>query len=166
MAIEECPEGNHTDLATFYQNRAAAHEQLKKWPHVIEDCTRALELNAKYEKALYRRAKAYEIQTDWENCLEDITAVCLIQGFQNKNALLMADRALKELGKIHAAEAMKTRKPKLTSKQFIKTYFMSFAEDPVYNLIMKTDEPLGVGELKGFVFDLNINTLFDCSLCI
>lgn len=28
MAIEACPEDNKSDLATFYQNRAAAYEQL------------------------------------------------------------------------------------------------------------------------------------------
>ncbi|XP_017772983.1 PREDICTED: mitochondrial import receptor subunit TOM70 [Nicrophorus vespilloides] len=150
-AISECPEGSDSDLSTFYQNRAAAHEQLKEWEIVIEDCSSALKLNVKYEKALYRRAKAYEILKDWENCLDDITAVCLIQGFQNQNALQMADRALKELGKKRASDAMKTRQPQLASKQFIKTYFTSFSQDPVYKFLMKTDEPMGEGELKGFL---------------
>lgn len=153
-AIEACPEVHTTDLSTFYQNRAAAYEQLKKWSSVINDCTKALELNSKYEKALYRRAKAYEVIKDWENCLDDITAVCLLQGFQNQNALLMADRVLKELGKQHAIEAIKQRKPRLASRQFIKTYFISFSEDPVYKKLIDVSEPLGMGDVKGksFVF--------------
>lgn len=148
-AIDACPENHATDLATFYQNRAAAYEQLKKWSSVINDCTKALDYNTKYEKALYRRAKAYEIMKDWENCLDDITAVCLLQCFQNQNALLMADRVLKELGKHHANEAMKQRKPTLASKQFIKTYFISFSEDPVYKKLIDASEPIGTGDLTG-----------------
>ncbi|KAF5304549.1 hypothetical protein FQA39_LY09600, partial [Lamprigera yunnana] len=150
-AIEICPETLHLDLATYYQNRAAAYEHLKKWSAVINDCTKALEFNEKYEKALNRRAKAYEAVKDWENCLDDITAVCLLQNFQNQNALLLADRVLKELGKQHATEAMKNKKPTLPSKQFIKTYFMSFSEDPVYKRLMSTDEPVGEGILSGFL---------------
>lgn len=148
-AIETCPEDNKTDLATFYQNRAAAYEQLKKWSSVIVDCSRALNLNERYEKALYRRGKAYETIKDWELCLDDITTVCLLQGFQNQNTLLMADRVLKELGREHTNEAMKLRKPKLASKQFIKTYFLSFSEDVVYKKLMDLSEPLGTEELKG-----------------
>lgn len=169
-AIAACPEEFANDLSTFYQNRAAAYEQLKKWSAVIKDCTKALEFNSKYEKvifsisyicyvfkciffvqALYRRAKAYEATKDLENCLDDITAVCLMQGFKNQSALLMADRVLRELGKMHAAEAMKTRKIRLASKQFIKTYFMSFSEDPVYKLLMDTSKLIGEGDVKGFL---------------
>lgn len=151
QAIEACPEGSPIDLATFYQNRAAAYEQLKKWSAVISDCTKALEYNEKYEKALNRRAKAYEIIKDWENCLDDITAVCLMQNFQDQKSLFMADRVLKELGKKHAAEAIITRKPSLASKQFIKTYFASFPNDPVYQKLLQVEPPIGEGEVRGFL---------------
>lgn len=148
-AIETCPEEFKTDLATFYQNRAACYENLKKWSSVIADCTKALEYNQTYEKALHRRARAEEVIKDWENCLDDITAVCLLQNFQNQNALLMADRVLKELGRQHAADAIKTRKPKLPSNQFIKSYFLSFSEDPVYQKLLQVDEPIGEGNVTG-----------------
>lgn len=150
-AIETCPEEFATDLATFYQNRAAAYEQLKKWSSVISDCSKALEYNAKYEKALLRRAKAEEIIKDYENCLDDITAVCLLQNFQVQNSLLMADRVLKELGRQHAAEAIKNRKPKLPSKQFIKSYFQSFSEDPVYKKLLDVSVPIGEGAVSGII---------------
>lgn len=162
-AIDSCPEEFRTDLATFYQNRAAAYENLKKWSSVIADCTKALEYNEKYEKALYRRAKAEETIKDWENCLDDITAVCLLQSFQNQNALLMADRVLKELGRQHADEAMKTRKPKLPSSQFIKSYFLSFSEDPVYKKLLEVGEPIGEGNVTG-TSSANVSLFFiyDC----
>ncbi|KAK9873063.1 hypothetical protein WA026_020796 [Henosepilachna vigintioctopunctata] len=150
-AIAACPEEQTNDLATFYQNRAAAYEQLKKWSSVIADCSKAIDLNAKYEKALFRRAKAREIVKDWENCLDDITCVCLLQNFQNSSALLMADRVLKELGKMHAKEAMKTRKIIMPSKNFILTYLSSFSEDPVSKSLLEVDPPLGQGDLKGFL---------------
>lgn len=98
-AIETCPKTSPIDLSTFYQNRAAAYEQLKKWSAVKEDCTSALELNSKYIKALFRRAKASENTNDLMASLEDITATCILEGFQNNYSLLFADRVLKELGK-------------------------------------------------------------------
>jgi tetratricopeptide (TPR) repeat protein len=44
-------------LSTFYQNRAASYEMLKKYKQVIDDCNKAIELNNRYVKALVRRAK-------------------------------------------------------------------------------------------------------------
>lgn len=98
-AIETCPKSQPLDLSTFYQNRAAAYEQLKKWSAVKEDCTSALELNSRYIKALFRRAKASENTNDLPASLEDITATCILEGFQNQSSLIFADRVLKELGK-------------------------------------------------------------------
>lgn len=97
-AIETCPKSHSTDLSTFHQNRAAAYEQLKKWTAVKEDCTSALELNSRYTKALFRRAKANENTNDLTASLEDITATCILEGFQNNSSLIFADRVLKELG--------------------------------------------------------------------
>ncbi|CAH0561244.1 unnamed protein product [Brassicogethes aeneus] len=151
QAIEAIPEEYKTDLATYYQNRAAAYEHLKKWSSVIADCTKAIELNNKYEKALFRRAKAEEMVKDWESALDDITSVCILQNFGNQSALLMADRVLKELGKKNAAEEMKNRKPVTPSNNFIKTYFSSFSEDPAYKKLMDVSEPMGDGDLKGFL---------------
>jgi import receptor subunit TOM70 len=135
-AIDACPIKNTIDLSTFYQNRAAAYELLKKWSSVKDDCTKALELNPRYVKALHRRARACEQLKELENCLEDITATCILESFQNKNALFLADRILKELGRIHAREAMKNRKPVLQSQHFVKSYFASFVQDPIKRLIV------------------------------
>lgn len=66
---------------------------------MIEDCTVALELNPRYTKALQRRAKALEQSGDLAQCLEDVTAVCILEGFQNQSSIVQADRVLKALGK-------------------------------------------------------------------
>lgn len=97
-AIGLCPLDNKGELATFYQNRAAAYEQLKKWSMVQSDCTTALELNPNYAKALTRRAKAHEALDELQKCLEDITATCILEGFRNDASLTYADRVLKKLG--------------------------------------------------------------------
>ena len=39
QAIEFCPEAKTSDLSTFYQNRAAAFEQLEKDESVVSDCS-------------------------------------------------------------------------------------------------------------------------------
>lgn len=97
-AIQVCPATNAHDLSTFYQNRAAAYEQLKKWSSVRDDCTKALELNSKYVKALHRRARAYEHLNDLSSSLEDVTATCILESFQNNSTLAFADRILKQMG--------------------------------------------------------------------
>lgn len=147
-AIETCPTENIIDLSTFYQNRAAAYELLQKWNSVRDDCSKALDLNPRYVKALHRRARAYDHLKELENCLEDVTATCILEGFQNKNALLLADRILKELGRIHAEGAMKNRKHNLQSQHFIKNYFVSFSEDPVQKMIISASSGKEVGFLK------------------
>ncbi|XP_067009479.1 mitochondrial import receptor subunit TOM70 [Anabrus simplex] len=150
-AIETCPPDKTHDLSTFYQNRAAAYEQLKMYGEVREDCTRALKLNPKYVKALQRRAKACELTHDLQQSLEDITAACILEGFQNQTTLLTADRVLKELGRQHAKEAMAKRKTIMPSKHFIKTYFSSFIEDPVTNSISQEKESDSAeADLRGF----------------
>ena len=109
-AIEVCPKDKTIDLSTFYQNRAAAHDQLEDLEMVISDCGRALELNNKYVKALDRRAKAnrkgalndateYAVAVEkLRQSLLDITAVCILEGFQKQEHLMMVDAVLKELG--------------------------------------------------------------------
>ncbi|KAJ9594419.1 hypothetical protein L9F63_014144 [Diploptera punctata] len=139
-AIEICPIDKKIDLSTFYQNRAAAYEQLLQYIQVKNDCTLALELNPKYVKALQRRAKACELTKELQQSLEDVTAACILEGFQNQSTLLTADRVLKELGRQHAKEAMAKRTPIMPSKHFIKTYFSSFIEDPMSNSLAQGNE--------------------------
>ena len=43
----------------------------------------------------------------WCILLTDVTAVCILEGFQNQQSLLMADRVLRELGKAKADAAYK-----------------------------------------------------------
>jgi len=139
-AIEICPKDSKLDLSTFYQNRAAAYEQMKKYEEVKNDCTLALSLNPKYVKALQRRAKACELTKDLQQSLEDVTAACILESFQNQATLLTADRVLKELGRQHAKEAMAKRTPVMPSQHFIKTYFSSFIEDPITNSLAQEKE--------------------------
>jgi import receptor subunit TOM70 len=67
------------ELSTFYQNRAAAYENLKDYEKIIEDCSSALELNVKYVKALTRRAKALEQTKRLVDCLDDVSLACALE---------------------------------------------------------------------------------------
>lgn len=138
-AIELCAKEDQADLSTFYQNRAAANEQLQNWSAVVSDCTSAIELNPKYSKALHRRAKAYEALDRKRDCLEDVTAVCLLDGFQNQQCMILADRILKTIGKDLAAEHFQVRPRSLPSGTFIKSYLDSFNTD-VFAVPMESEE--------------------------
>uniref|UniRef100_A0A3B4B9A8 Uncharacterized protein n=1 Tax=Periophthalmus magnuspinnatus TaxID=409849 RepID=A0A3B4B9A8_9GOBI len=137
-AISLCPTEEKSDLSTFYQNRAAAYEQLSKWTEVVQDCSKAVELNPRYIKALFRRAKALE---KLDNKKEYVTAVCILEAFQNQQSMLLADKVLKQLGKEKAKEKYKNREPMMPSPQFIKSYFSSFTDDII-------SQPLQKGEKK------------------
>lgn len=150
-AIEKCPADKTIDLATFHQNRAAAHDQLDDLDSVISDCDVAVKLNNKYVKALDRRAKTvrkqamkvqnYVIQVEkLKQCLEDITSVCILEGFQKQEHLVMVDSVLKELGRAEAGLASANRTPVLTSPHFIQQYFTSFCEDPILKSLEKETE--------------------------
>ncbi|KAK6964452.1 mitochondrial import receptor subunit TOM70 [Biomphalaria glabrata] len=130
-AIKTCPPDIKSDMSTFYQNRAAAFENQKKFENVIQDCTSALQLNSKYSKALARRSKAYEVLEKYREALEDITKACLIEGFQNSAYLQAADRVLKTLGKFKASEEYKTKKPTRPSEFYVENYLAGFVNDPV-----------------------------------
>ncbi|XP_051569157.1 mitochondrial import receptor subunit TOM70-like [Myxocyprinus asiaticus] len=140
-AISLCPKDQKGDLSTFYQNRAAAYEQQMKWTEVVQDCSQAVELNPRYVKALFRRAKALEKLDNKKECLEDVTAVCILEAFQNQQSMLLADKVLKQLGKEKAKEKYKNREPLMPSPQFIKSYFSSFTDDII-------SQPLQKGEKK------------------
>ncbi|KAK2158456.1 hypothetical protein LSH36_170g04057 [Paralvinella palmiformis] len=145
-AIRICPPENKQEIATFYQNRAAAYEQLKNYDQVIADCTEALKYNNKYVKALFRRAKACEITGRLMQCLEDVTAVCILESFQNHQSLYMADRVLKDIGKAKAKEALMNRQPVKPSPQFIRTYYSSFMHDPLNQYLNLTSQ---ASEMEG-----------------
>ncbi|XP_015765073.1 PREDICTED: mitochondrial import receptor subunit TOM70-like [Acropora digitifera] len=135
-AIELCPEDNKTDLATYYQNRAAAYAQQDNSEQVIEDATKEFK---KYSKAFMKRARAYELLNRKEDCLRDLTAVCMIEGFNNPNWMVQADRVLKEIGKEKAQEYYKTRKPTLPSPTYIKAYLESFCHDDTLEVNLEED---------------------------
>jgi len=130
-AIDLCPVMETNTLATYYQNRAACYDHLNKLEEVVKDCAAALKLNPKYTKALSRKAKAHQTLGQLTQCLEDVTAVCILENFMNQKSLEMADTVLKDLGKQHAKEVMKNKEPVQPSPYFVKAYFTSFPNDPV-----------------------------------
>ncbi|CAK6956191.1 mitochondrial import receptor subunit TOM70 [Scomber scombrus] len=139
-AIALCPTEQKSDLSTFYQNRAAAFEQQMKWTEVVQDCSHAVELNPRYVKALFRRAKALEKLDNRKECLEDVTAVCILEAFQNQQSMLLADKVLKQLGKEKAKDKYKNREPMMPSPQFIKSYFSSFTDDIISQALQKGEK--------------------------
>jgi len=141
-AIELCEEDSVADQSTFYQNRAAAYEQLKDWDKVVDDCTLAIERNSKYAKALHRRAKAYEALDQKDKCLDDVTAVCLLEQFRNQNALMLLQRVLKGIGKDKAAAHYPKRPKVLPSATSIKNYLDSFNKD-IFDVPSEDDSALG-----------------------
>lgn len=63
----------------------------QKWTEVAQDCTKAVELNPKYVKALFRRAKAHEKLDNKKECLEgEWLMPCILKSGISSAALEMA----------------------------------------------------------------------------
>jgi hypothetical protein len=80
---------------------------------------------------IYIFISALETKDDTSGALFDITAVCILEQFQNQANLLMTDRLLRQQSKLKAKELFKTRTPRLPSQHFISHYFMSYSKDPI-----------------------------------
>ena len=74
-AAEAAPPGAK-ELAVYFANRAACQLKLQQWGPAAADCTRALEVDPAYLKALLRRCTAYEELDDLEKALTDAKKVC------------------------------------------------------------------------------------------
>jgi tetratricopeptide (TPR) repeat protein len=61
------------NLYLAYTYRANARLKLKNFTGAIEDCTKALSLNNKYDKAFIYRGEAYCKIKDWQNAINDLT---------------------------------------------------------------------------------------------
>lgn len=55
-----------------------------KWTEVVQDCSKAVELNPRYIKALFRRAKALEKLDNKKECLEGEELIYLLKMLLNK----------------------------------------------------------------------------------
>ncbi|KAI7808135.1 mitochondrial import receptor subunit TOM70, partial [Triplophysa rosa] len=135
------PEGSASPVHGQQGTSSVGLESMMKWTEVIQDCSWAVELNPRYVKALFRRAKALEKLDNKKECLEDVTAVCILEAFQNQQSMLLADKVLKQLGKEKAKDKYKNREPLMPSPQFIKSYFSSFTDDII-------SQPYQKGEKK------------------
>jgi import receptor subunit TOM70 len=129
-AIEACPPESTEELSQFYQNRAAAWESLKNYDKVIEDCSRAIELNPKYIKCIQRRARAAEKIENFELALEDYSTVCFLDSYQPAY-IMAADKVLTDLARHYIA----TLPPSTAelSKDYVRTSLNEFEDDPVFN---------------------------------
>ncbi|VDM33183.1 unnamed protein product [Hydatigera taeniaeformis] len=138
-ALEQCPPTAVEERATFFQNRAAARENLRQLEAAVEDCNSALELVPTYLKALNRRARLYERLNDLTRWLFDITACCMLERFQNNDTIICLDRVLKALGQKLAREEPPNLPRTLPSSDFIKFYFSSWASNPFTLEAMKIE---------------------------
>uniref|UniRef100_H3A9T0 Translocase of outer mitochondrial membrane 70 n=1 Tax=Latimeria chalumnae TaxID=7897 RepID=H3A9T0_LATCH len=143
-AISLCPPEQKGDLSTFYQNRAAAYEQLDTETGVTRVLWSQFQLNNGMQKKMELLLNNLSAHTSVSVKLIlvslDVTAVCILESFQNQQSMVVADRVLKLLGKEKAKEKYKNREPLMPSPQFIKSYFSSFTDDIISQPLLKGEK--------------------------
>ncbi|KAJ8332673.1 hypothetical protein SKAU_G00424620 [Synaphobranchus kaupii] len=74
-ALGVCPVCYSKERSILFSNRAAARLHLDQKEKAIADCTKAIELNPNYVRAVLRRAELYEKTDKLDEALEDYKAV-------------------------------------------------------------------------------------------
>ncbi|XP_078142773.1 tetratricopeptide repeat protein 1 isoform X2 [Centroberyx gerrardi] len=74
-ALVSCPVCYSRERAVLFSNRAAARLHLDLKDQAIADCSRAIELNPDYVRAILRRAELYEKTEKLDEALEDFQKV-------------------------------------------------------------------------------------------
>ncbi|XP_036404149.1 tetratricopeptide repeat protein 1 [Megalops cyprinoides] len=74
-ALRVCPVYYSKERSILFSNRAAARLHLDKKEEAIADCSKAIELNPNYIRAILRRAELYEKTDKLDEALEDYKAV-------------------------------------------------------------------------------------------
>jgi stress-induced-phosphoprotein 1 len=75
QALDSTDDHNSTVALSCYNNRAACNQQLSNFSAVIRDCTHVLEFEPENQKALLRRALAYEGLERYRLALQDVRAL-------------------------------------------------------------------------------------------
>ncbi|CAA2965126.1 tetratricopeptide repeat 1 [Olea europaea subsp. europaea] len=77
LAIQVAPDGPYSAeiRSICHANRAACFSKLGKFEETIKECTKAIELNSTYIKALLRRAEAREKLEQYEEAIADMTKI-------------------------------------------------------------------------------------------
>ncbi|KAI7796339.1 tetratricopeptide repeat protein 1 [Triplophysa rosa] len=74
-ALQVCPVHYSKDRSILFSNRAAARLHQDKKEAAISDCSKAIELNPNYVRAILRRAELYEKTDKLDEALEDYKTV-------------------------------------------------------------------------------------------
>lgn len=75
QALQMCPSCFQKDRSILFSNRAAARMKQDKKDMAISDCSKAIQLNPSYIRAILRRAELYEKTDKLDEALEDYKSV-------------------------------------------------------------------------------------------
>ncbi|XP_006165127.1 tetratricopeptide repeat protein 1 [Tupaia chinensis] len=75
QALQMCPSCFQKDRSILFSNRAAARMKQDKKETAISDCSKAIQLNPSYIRAILRRAELYEKTDKLDEALEDYKSI-------------------------------------------------------------------------------------------
>ncbi|VDO25278.1 unnamed protein product, partial [Onchocerca flexuosa] len=130
-AINLCPPEYKNHLAVCYQNRAAAYDRMGDPEQSIIDCTKALELDPLYFKAVVRRAKAYLSLSKPEQALDDLTYAFVMNPDASESLKMDVDSAV-ALAAANLVEHVKnTRESIPVRDELVLLWRSSYVNDPI-----------------------------------
>ncbi|XP_076362377.1 tetratricopeptide repeat protein 1-like [Tachypleus tridentatus] len=97
-ALQICPLSFTKERSTMYSNRAACRAKLEQNEEAISDCTKALDLNPSYLKAILRRAQLHKTSEKLDEALTDYQQVLEIDPniLEAREACMVLPEQIKE----------------------------------------------------------------------
>ncbi|KAL3982697.1 TPR repeat family protein [Acanthocheilonema viteae] len=130
-AINLCPPEYKSHLAVCYQNRAAAYDRLGDPERSIMDCTKALELDPLYFKAVVRRAKAYLSLGRPEEALDDLTCAFVMNPEASESLKTDVDSAVALAAASLVEHVKNTRESVPVRDELVLLWRSSYVNDPI-----------------------------------
>ncbi|VDK78913.1 unnamed protein product [Litomosoides sigmodontis] len=130
-AINLCPLEYKSHLAVCYQNRAAAYDRLGDPEQSVIDCTKALELDPLYFKAIVRRAKAYLSLGRPEEALDDLTYASIMNPEASESLKADVDSTVALAAASLVEHVKNTRKSIPVRDELVLLWRSSYVNDPI-----------------------------------
>jgi len=136
-AIEQLPK-KHPFSAILFANRAAGYIQVEQFQNSIDDCTKSIEIDPNYVKALFRRAASYKQLEEYAKSLVDYQKILQLQPDH-----LNAQRAVIDLPPLIKQKEEKEREKMMGDLKDLGNKFLGFFNLSLNNFNVQQDPATG-----------------------
>ncbi|VVT54373.1 uncharacterized protein SAPINGB_P004043 [Magnusiomyces paraingens] len=127
--------------AIFHANRAACYWAMEDYESVIDESTKALELNPSYTKSYMRRAHAYENLKKNEDAILDYSSALVLSNFSDQTTNSSVNRMLTETAEQSAKSYLEEHPKHFPSPSFCTAFYRTLTNVLIIPEALENAEP-------------------------